>query len=550
MNPFTAYKRARTLKNTSSRHKNENWYLDAVELKEQLHYVVTSDHQIQLFHLDVASQAWTLIASYSKADLVDEEQHHAHIEAVMAEVAIDPEVGMGVILHQTNDFILREGRHKYDDLDIEQINDLLTSVPEDVLDDPKAQESALIRRAYPLSPQAKEQGGYLVGNVKDDYTLFLQAWREYGNAQNLPVTTQLFASPPCILTYLKRLVADSTGEKTIGVLVIGKQISYIAFFDSEEKPLFYRALHHFGGSLPNQLPKTIQNTAVQMQVEEYDLYYAFASDDRSANEQLKLKFELSSEQIVPEEIEWNAREMKRVELAAMSHHQFTQDLPDSLLQSFIDYEEQELAQFPTQQEMKILNYSDTVKKVAWGLTGLVAVLQCFFIYRMVSQSEWKFNPQEITILNATISHYNTVKRAMVREESLLEDRSKSWETLEFLVRAFPFSQGFMVTDYRYNTVPIQSAKIAKTGLVRTWEISGYAQSSAEERLNELRSADQVRQIFRDMEVKSYIPDGDSRNLIVNLEVSTSNSSPSHPLRFRAVVTQRIEPSDPLALHIK
>lgn len=555
MTILEGYRRARRLKKTTSRNRNEHWYRNALQQEEQLHYVITSDHNIYLYHLEKTSLTWTPLGEYSKEQLTNPDLLTSHIEEVLEKVTIDPKIGISIVIQQVNDFILRGGRHIFDHLDYKEINELLKTTPEEVLDDPKAREIELKKRVFPLNVQQKELSHYLVGNIKENYDTFLQEWRTLSNEKNLPINTELLVAPPISSFYLSRLAEQKNPDsKQFFTLIIGKQTSFLAFYN-DGKPVSYRILNHFGDSLPNQLSQTIQNTVVQLEVEEFSFYYSFSTENRGANEQLKRK--LAAIQLEPVELDWNARELKHLGLAAIGDaieqkNQGDQDAyPESLLQSFVDYDEKELASFPSQKEMKTLNFTDLFKLVAVVLTLLYLGFQGFRIYSMTTNEEWKVEPANVTILKATLQKYDKDKSQMNRDASLLKDRSKSWHAFEFLSHAFPFDQGFIAGNYEYLVSPILSESGKEVGLLREWKITGNANKSGAQRLTKMRSTDEMSKIFSELNFDSYNPEGEFRNLLVDIQISTEQNAitAAHPYKFAATITQRIEPQDPLALKL-
>ena len=551
MNLLTSYSRARKLKNTTSRHQNANWYKEARHHSEQLHYIVANDIDVLLFHYDLESNVWTKLSEFPKKEL-SADSFDQHITQVLEHITISPDTGVGIIIHQSHDFLLREGRHKYDECSIDEINKLLLSTPEDVLDDPKAREAQLLMRAIPLSRSSKEQSTYLVGNLRPEMDPFLRKWRDYGQANNLPITSELFASPPLLCSFISELSREKASPKSASViLIVGKQLSHLSYFNAAGEPLFYRILHHFGGNLPNQLAQTVDNTAAQLGLENYELFYTFASQDRSAKDSLEMKLSLALGDLKLVDIDWNAPFFQRIELAMISH--FEQGhTPEHLFQSYINIEESEALAYPTETEMKILNVTDTIKKVAALVTILFLGYQAFLSTKMIRQEAWKFDPNSLQALDTSVKHYQGLQRKMHLDNSLLKDRSEAWENMELLSRAFPFSQGFLVKHFSYRTAPIYSPNMPNTGLVRTWEIRGNAKEESADRIAQLRNKDEIVKLFSSMERPSFTPGMDSRNLIINLEVtnSTSSGTSSHPIWFKAVITQRLEPNDPLALSIK
>jgi hypothetical protein len=224
--------------------------------------------------------------------------------------------------------------------------------------------------------------------------------------------------------------------------------------------------------------------------------------------------------------------------------------------------------YPSRSEMKLLRTIRLAKFAAMILGLLVIGWIVYGIFGIARSPEWAFNPEDTKTIKKRLVMLNMEKQKTEHWDSLLEDRSKGWSSMESLARLFPENSGILVKSYVGTVRPDSSPGQAKVGFVKEWKITGLVRDTIGlEILNTINTREGVSAHFNEIARvtgnSAFRTDIGTRSVVVNFRtqensnyrrpgstdaiVQGGHNETSYPYTFDLAITQRFEATDPLAI---
>ncbi len=552
MGIYKNYRQAKRVKKNTSRDKNKSWYLSASEQITQIHFFIINAEQVRIELYRAGIDQWENIKTLPLQEVLEEENWNQFADNLLAHTKVNSNEGIGIIVHASHELNLQEGRRKYAAKKWEEVNELLVGQAQEVLDDPRADEDGSLKRALPLARSNEALPAYLVCLVKDDFELFLRQWRKKGESLNIPIITSLQVSPILLAHYIPELLPES--PKPHIVAVIYNKFTLLLFYGEVRTPLFYRAISHYGNKIPNNFLQSVQTTADQLEIDDYDLSLVSPSGEGSILARLKIQLERQGREKTSI-IDWKELKVERLEFAAWSKMEHKKMVSHWAVQNFETIPDEELNLYPSYTEMKLLSSSKFLQIIAIFLCVTISGKSLYETFKMTSTPEWSLTNQAIAITEMSLKKASVKKSKLEKWDSLLEDRSEGWEVMELVSSAFPGDKGTELSKVTYIFAPLKAEKGNHTGHIKKLEIRGRATEKSRSYLAGLNSQDRVMKVFNDLAEKTqndaFNLNYKTRNLVVNINTKASSlSSGSYPIIFDAEIQQRNEPSDVNSLKVK
>jgi|GEM_PF-771784 hypothetical protein len=224
------------------------------------------------------------------------------------------------------------------------------------------------------------------------------------------------------------------------------------------------------------------------------------------------------------------------------------------IQDFLPATSSETALYPQQIEIKLLKWSKWIKFAAaclvLGSLGKLGI----DLSKSNSDPAWGYeaaNPQfQIASYQKDAIEYDQLN-------NLLSDRSRAWSNMEFLTRLFPKDKEITIKDFKYKTsVQAGNATNQRIPVIRTWEITGGADSSGRNYLETLNSSSGMAEVFENTyqgtldESFDVSIDGRKPRPDIQIKRASNNrreSTSTHPYDFKMTITQRLDNKDALTL---
>lgn len=579
LNPLQQFRQASSIFKTTSRARNDGWYVSPLELDFQLHLRIdglTLETRIFL----KANGAWT------PGPAIDEELIREPGEALvpiadrlikLARTADSSAVG--IVVHVADEFAITELDPEFDNPGaLPELREALLVEPKSVLDDSTLSED---EHSWRLLPYPAAGNGAIATAVTLGRRIepLLEALRAHGRKRDFPIVTLTLSAPLLALQALPELIRPSSGKPFLAVLHYPR-FTILSFFNEHGDLKLLRTLHHHRNQRrPSNLRHAASTTAMALELSEFEIHLVDLDDegDDLLRGELETAFPDSPLHVVDRRKSKLAEgERKNIPLEfAMAtgidrapdgelgaSHTFTTLREDGwATQDFLPTPPATAEQFPSRLEMKMLLGARFLRLgLAAALIGMLA-WSGLSVFGMLRSEEWSFDQNQAASANAQLQALTLEKRRLEHWDNLLADRSKAWTSLELLARLFPGSE-VQVEKFSHRAEPERAAAAAQStraAFVKSWTIQGLASEEARPMLEGFNSRDGIASVFRSVHEatgnEAFDVAGDTRSLLATAKLDrnpryargTSEGKDAFPYRFTLSITQRFESTDPLAL---
>lgn len=563
------YAHARSLLKNTSRGKNPDWYRDAHLLSSQLHLFESGANYLAYFWNETAGKWINAQPLSTKSDALALEEY---IQYLRNEVFPGSCRSLGVILHLNQEASVFDFPHQeWEELHHAPLRELICHDPAVVLQDRTLSEDTMSFRVYPTpaSPQVSATGSAVATSRRGED--LLREFREIGNQTNFPIRTAGLSSPLLLLSRLPRTLGPQ--EKAFCIMLRFEDFSFFGFYTAQGELILLRSIKHTGKQLPHSLEATLSTTAASVELAELELkvFDCRLQKSQPLDEELAaLLFTLdyqvfvppvSEEMPLPIELSTFQIEDDNSELAFAETETFGTNISEGYhLQDFLSASRKELDLLPGAADMKLLRLGRLVTRLGIAACILFGAFTAATSFLKMSSSEWKGGKSSTSEAADLARDLKKVKAT----ERFLADRSKGWVTLELFARLFPLDGTVQFSDAEHATTAetVTSKKVVAAGLVKKWEIKGFAMEEATQSLVRLNTQEGMGDVFNVVKEStgnsSFDLSQKTRNLMVNLDLSENPTfnrkappltEQSYPYKFSLQITQRIEAGDNLAVPI-
>ncbi len=559
----------------TSRAANPAWYQSPLELSYQLHVIVDGPEAFS-FHYDRPKNLWSKGPLIRSETLLDSEQIVLFAADVIQIARTNGATSLGIILYIGDEFATAELKSKLTDPDaLGELRETAYRAPHEILDDTSLSPEEFSWRVVPY-PAAK---GGVVGTaiaLSRQYVPFLDGLRTAGEEANFPVVTQALSAPLVALAGIGSAIQPTEGKPFVSILQY-PWFTVMAFFNEHFNLRLVRTVPHRGVRKPTNFRNTLITATASLEIIDPDLYVVALGDgiDTTLAESLRTSFpqsrvesiELPNADFLPPCCPEPAILVLGHEQPGIPSQTFSTLLGEGWAsQDFLPVAPGHAEIFPGRKDMKLLRFSRFIRAAAAIATLGTLAFFAWELVQVVGTPEWAYKPSQAAIIQGRLAKFSAEKQNIDHWENLLADRSKTWSTMETLVRMFPENQGILIKDYGYSAKPNAKAGLKQVGFIKEWRISGLAHDNARETLNALNNREGINEHFALIAKitgdSAFDPALGNRSVLANvrtsenrgfkpipLEETTASDESSYPYAFELRITQRFEANDPLALTV-
>ncbi|MFK7851103.1 MAG: hypothetical protein AB8D78_09010 [Akkermansiaceae bacterium] len=579
LNVFQQYRQACSILRDTSRATNPAWYQQGLDLDYQIH-IVTDGESILSFFYDRPKKSWEDGPTISEEIFTNGEQSKLFAEEVLHQAGSLKAAAVGVIIHVADEFATAELKPELDNP--AALNDLREAAfgdPNEILADSSVPKDQASWRVLPY-PAA---GGDFIGTT---ITLsrrledFVRTLRDVANAKNFPIVPQVLSAPLVAIMCL-RSVVNPTPETPYVAILQYPWFTAMAFFNEHSDLRLIRTLQHRGARKPSNLDHALGTTNASLEFENPDIFVIPLGEltDHSLVQGIQRSFPESK--VVESNFSTNEKVPVWVPEPILATEEFS--LPDEtqesetishtfgllrsekwFLQDFLPPSEEDIALFPSRNEIRMLRFFKLGRIALVGLAILGASWLCLGIYSVIKRPEWAFNESQAKAVEQRLVALTQERQRVEQWNRFLQDRSKAWASMEALARLFPADSGLMVKTFNHNVNPDSAPGQAQVGFVKEWTITGMARDEALSYLNKLNTregiADHFTEIANATGNLAYDPTPTTRSLVVNVRTQENssfrqrpedeiydNDDTTYPFTFNLTITQRYESADTMAI---
>ncbi len=535
-----------------------------------MHLYLDGSDSVNYFIWSSEQGLYTKSGSISLEDLSDKEQQVKFVGKILAGEGGAAD-SIGFVFYLANEFSLAAigPDHKLKSNFAELVEELTVS-PAEVLEDKSmvADERALCLFPYQGATGGNDQSTVVV--LSREYEGIVDNFREIADEKDFPIVVAAVSAPLCALLALPVIWA-SRDDRGVVVVYNYRTFSMLAYFDANGELCTLRTLqHHEGSQCPKDIGRTVQMTAVAMELEDPDVHIISMADHdvtdvilnigsaMYASEIREVTFaELQQRGGLQEGVFVEAALVNKVYdpsvYPIVENKTFT-DLLESKyhLQDFLVPPSDMQEVYPVHGEIKLMQM---VKKIRLAVFALAAVIAIYFSLSAVStmaKPEWGHKAMNHAAAQIKI---NQQINAYKKWDNLLTDRSKAWEVLELVSRTFT-DGGVELTNVTYDcTVKEKSSRSVGTddeGLHKTYSITGNADANVIDKLIKYDTRDGGEmffgELFESTQIASFKP-AETREFGIAFQYRSANSRGGDdlPYSFTLQITQKYSKDDPLAL---
>lgn len=577
LNVLQQYKQARQVLKRTSRASNSAWYQSALDLEHQLH-IRYDGESLSTHYFLKSTHAWTSGPKLDDAITRDLDKAAAFARDILTQARSKGAKSLGVVLHIANEFATTELRPEFDDpAMLEDLRNAAIHDPLSLLDDSSV---PVDQASWRLVPYPAERGEAIATAVilSRQMAPFLDVIRETGESQNFPLITHALSAPLVALTALGSMTAPTEGKAFIGILQYA-WFTVVGFFNDQGELKLLRTMQHRGRKRVTNFRHALNTTNASLELLDPDVIILPLGEDvgHMLGSDLQISMPDSRVETVHPPSDFGDLPTWCIEpwLSANTESKPNRFECETMrllqaekwaLQNFLPVPPEVAELYPSLLEMRMLRYFK-LARVALFLLAVGGIGWLAFQYTQATrQPEWSFNEMEATMLRNWVAALNKERAQAEHWHNLLADRSKGWVAMEDLVRMFPENSGVKISAYQYSVRPETASRQTTAGFVREWRITGMARPDGAGRLNELNTREGISTHFSEVARitgnQAYRPDEVTRNIVVSVRTQenrqfrsaiaqdfATNSDNSYPFTFDLVISQRFEPSDPLALKV-
>jgi hypothetical protein len=574
LNAWQRFMQARSVLRNTTRASNPAWYQDAVALDAQLHIRVDGPAVAAWLFVRSKSQ-WTEGPELDETCLRDTAKMAATAEEILKLARAKKFAALGVILHLADEFATAELKPELDNpAALPDLRDAAIHEPLSILDDSSIPPEQNAWRVLPYPAQGSPVIGTTV-TVSRQYAPFFETLRQTSETHNFPLITRAVSAPLVATMGLAQLLPLTPGKAFVAILQY-PWFTVLVFFNEHADLRLIRTLQHRHQQRPTNLRHAVVTTNASLEFIDPDVFLLpmGIAPDSSLHSELTSTLTGSRVAIITPPVPDGLAgcSLEPVIAAAppapneqpISHTFEILSADRWALQDFLPTPEAIVEIYPARAEMRLL-YALRLSRV--GLFAVTVLILAWFalgVYDVIRRPEWSFDPKQADTIKGRLTVLSSERQKIERWDSLLEDRSKAWASMELLSRMFPERSGVLVKGFAHTVRPEQAPGQAKLGFIKEWKITGFARDEAVDRLNELNTQQgitaQFAEIARLTGNSAFDPTVRSRSLAVNVRTQENSSfkalpteetydadESSYSMSFDLTITQRFEATDPMAI---
>jgi hypothetical protein len=145
-------------------------------------------------------------------------------------------------------------------------------------------------------------------------------------------------------------------------------------------------------------------------------------------------------------------------------------------------------------------------------------------------------------------------------DSLLQDRSKAWVSMELVQRLVPIDGSVILKDVNHYVAQKPEVGKRKYGMQKEWVINGFATAKGLPQIKAFGDRDGIKKIFNEVAIvtgnEAYLTNIDKRDVTVSFKqkanplfnkIGQGGLGVSMPHAFNLTITQSFRASDSLAI---
>ncbi len=574
LNAYQQYRQACSLLSESSRAILPAWYQEALDLDHQIH-IRADGISVRGYFYDRSKNEWSDAPAISEATLTDGDIASTYAHQILKHVRSLKGKSLGVVLHIADEFATAELRPELDNpAALPDLRQTAISAPREILDDSSVPADQASWRVLPYPAAGSEVIGTTI-SISRRLEPFVTVLREVGNKQNFPIITHSLAAPLVALAGLHSVMRKDGGKPAVAILQY-PWLTVIAFFNEHLDLRLVRTLLHRGIRRPPNFRHALATTNASLEFVDPDLYVVPLGEevDRKLPEDLEKSFPGSMVQTVvfpvPAPVPaWSpemalAVEPMPEETDSLSHTFGALRSEKWFLQDFIPPSKEVMELFPTRNEMRLLRFLKLGRVVVFALAVLGLAWLAFSVFTLIRRPEWAFNAGEANAVKLRLVNLTQEKQRVDQWNSLLEDRSKAWSSMEAVARLFPAKSGLLVKNVKHTAKPDSTQGQVTVGFIKEWVINGMVRDEALDYLNGLNSSEGISAHFSEIAKvtgnMAFDPAPTTRTIVINVKTQENpgfrqmpmedimdSDEATYPFSFNLVITQRFESADAMAI---
>ncbi len=575
LNALQQYRQASQILTRTSRASNPGWYQEALALEHQLHIRFDGDF-LSTHAYQKSTNTWSAGPPLNEAALRDPEKAVAFARELLTHARARNAKALGIVLHIANEFATAELKPEFDEPALlPDLRDAAIHEPATILDDSSVTPD---QASWRLVPYPAEGGEAIATAIILTLQLapFLEAIRETSEAQNFPLITHALSAPVVAFTALGSIATPTEGKAFIGILQY-PWFTVVGFFNDQAELKLIRTMQHRGRKRVTNFRHALNTTNASLELIDPDVLILPLGEhvDHMLGPDLQISMPESRIEVVQPPADFDGLPTWGLELWLSVNQE---SRPNRLecatmrmlqeegwaLQNFLPMPREIAELYPSLSEMRMLRYFK-LARVALFFLALGGIVWLGFEYtKAVRKAEWSFNELDATQAQNRLAALTRERNQADHWHNMLADRSKGWIAMEDLVRMFPENSGVKIRTYQYTVRPESAAQQASAGFIREWRLGGFARPEGAARLNDLNTREGISTHFAEVAKvtgnEAYRPDEPTRNITVSLRTQenrgflsatpqdfASLADNSYPFTFDMVISQRFEPTDPLAI---
>lgn len=573
LNAWQRFKQARAVLRQTTRARNPAWYQDAVDLDVQLHIRVDGP-SVSAWLRNRSKDQWTPGPEWDETCLRDPAKMSATAEEILKLAQAQKSAALGIILHLADEFVTAELKPEFDNPEsLADLRDAAVLDPLSLLDDSSVSPDQNAWRVVPYLAQGSPVIGTTI-TVTRKYAPFLEILRATGETHNFPLISCAVSAPLVATMGLGQHLPITPGKAFVAILQY-PWFTVLEFFNEHADLRLIRTLQHRHLLRATNLRHAVVTTNASLEFIDPDIFIVPLGPTPDTLVHRELTHSLAACKVaviqpnVPDGMpEWCLEPV--IVGSPPPTDSPTSDTFEALrterwaLQDFLPTPKETAEIYPTRNEMRLLQILRLSRVVLFAVTVLILAWFALGIYDIVRRDEWGFDTKQTDTIKRRLAMLTAESLKIERWDSLLEDRSKAWASMELLSRMFPERCGVLVKNLAHTVRPDQLPGQAKLGFVKEWKITGLARDEAVDRLNELNTQEGISAKFAEIARltgnAAFNPAVGNRSININirtqengafkpaaLEETFDSDESSYPMTFDLTITQRFEATDPMAI---
>ncbi len=569
------YRRTVKLANTTSRLKNLDWYKDALELDVQVHMYLSDETGPDCYLFKKSSNHYEKLEKLNESQLEKHTELEKYVDQVLELDAAKGAKSLGFVLYLADELSIASlGPEHQNPAELMELNEMMIDSPIEVLEDKTVSTETHAWNLFPYPGAAAGSEFATAVAVSRKSSHVLEILRKIGCEKNIPIVTSALSAPLNAIAALPWFVTANE-HGTIVVLNYRKFTLFSIMNEHCDLMMIRYMPHPNGASAPSNLGSAALATASSFELESPEinvfamegqavdgLIVSLQSSMISSDIMLVDTTEIFKSKSLPEDLpmemvattqELDAEVYPLVENATFS------TLRDERwhLQNFLHPDQEEADMFPSASDMNFLRISRKVKKIAALLLLGFVVFAGISTWRKMSSEAWGFKASSN---KATASALGVKLNQHRQLDSLLQDRSKAWVSMELVQRLVPIDGSVILKDVNHYVAQKPEVGKRKYGMQKEWVINGFATAKGLPQIKAFGDRDGIKKIFNEVAIvtgnEAYLTNIDKRDVTVSFKqkanplfnkIGQGGLGVSMPHAFNLTITQSFRASDSLAI---